>query len=360
MKTLRDIETKNKIILVRVDFNVPVENGKVVDDFRIRAALPTIEHLQKSGAAKIFLISHLGRPEGGLTPENLKNFSLQPVFETLKKLLPETKIGFSPLPTEEKQTQDFSQCDLVLLENLRFDSGEEKNDPNFAQKLVDFTGAEIFIQDGFAVAHRAHASTVALAKILPTFAGFLLEKEIKNLDQISQHPESPSLLILGGAKVADKTPLIKKILPKMDKVFIGGKIAADSRPEILELKSQNPEKIYIAEDFDENSNGEKLDIGPVSTAELAHQIETAKTIIWNGLLGKAEDPAYSTSSTIAAELLGRSPQKTTIILGGDTTAFVSGLSKTHKLEYALLSTGGGAALAYLSGEKMPALDAINS
>lgn len=350
MKTIRDIEVKDKIVLVRVDYNVPVKNGKVANDLRIRASLPTINYLLEQGAKRLILISHLGRPEGKLTPET----TLQPVVTALQKTYKDQAIGFYPLPESEKTISIPENVKIALLENLRTNPGEEKNDEAFIKNIVKATGAEVYVQDGFAVLHRAHASTDAIKNILPVYAGLLVEKEIKNLAKIIDEPEKPLLVIIGGAKVEDKQPLIDKFLVKADHIFVGGKIASEG------YQSDNP-KITVASDFDENSAGDKLDIGPLSTAELSNLITDAKTIIWNGLLGYAEDPTYATASTIAAELIGEKENATTVICGGDTTGFVENLMKDHKaLAYSLVSTGGGAALEFLLGKSLPGLEAISS
>ncbi len=349
MKTIKDIDVKNKTILLRTDYNVPPKDDKVENNLRIRASLPTIDYLLEHGAKKIFIISHLGRPEG---KENF-NFTLSPVAKALQKLLPKQTVGFYSLPKNSEPIKSIpKEVKIALLENLRFDPGEEANDPNFIQKIVEATGAEIYIQDGFAVIHRAHASTDAIKKFLPVYAGLLIEKEIINLEKILQKPEKPVLLIIGGAKVEDKQPLIDKFTKIADQIVVGGKIAADG------YKTKD-DKIYVAEDFDEDSAGKKLDIGPISTAKITDKITDAKTIIWNGLLGYAEDPAYATSSTIAAEMLGEKANATTVICGGDTTSFVEELMKEHpNLEYSLVSTGGGAALEFLLGKDLPGLKAI--
>ncbi|MBR2998487.1 phosphoglycerate kinase [Candidatus Saccharibacteria bacterium] len=352
MKTIRNLDLKDKTILMRVDYNVPLKNGKVADDLRIRSSLPTINYLLEKGAKKIILLSHLGRPDG---QENLE-FSLSPVADTLRKLLPEQKhIGFYPLPEKGKSIIDYydkPDLKVILLENLRFDPGEEANSPEFIKNIIDSTGANIYVQDGFAVVHRAHASTDAVAKFLPIYTGFLVEKEAENLTKVLENPEHPVLLIIGGSKVDDKQPLIDKFSTIADQIFVGGKIAADG------YKANNP-KIYVSEDFDEDASGAKLDIGPVSTAKLADYVKDAKTIIWNGLLGKAEDPAYATASTIAAKLVGEKEDATTIICGGDTTGFVENLMKDNKdLSYSLISTGGGAALEFLVGKELPGLKVI--
>ena len=350
MKTLKDLNVKNKTILVRVDYNVPLKDGKVENDLRIRASLPTINYLLEHGASKIILISHLGRPEGKKDPK----FTLSPVANSLKKLLKDVKIGFYPLPEKPEKIKIPADTKIALLENLRFNPGEEANDSDFIKNIVESVNADAYIQDGFAVLHRAHASTDAIKHHLPIYAGLLLEKEIANLKSAIQNPAHPLLLIIGGAKVEDKQPLIDKFTHIADHIFVGGKISADG------YKS-NHQKITVAHDFDENENGDKLDIGPLSTGELANLITDAKTIIWNGLLGYAEDPTYATASTIAAELIGEHQEAETIICGGDTTGFVENLIKEHpNLRYTLISTGGGATLEFLLGKKLPGLEAISS
>lgn len=349
MKTIRDVDVKDKTVLVRVDYNVPVEGGKVTSDLRIKASLPTIKYLLENGAKRIILISHLGRPEGKLTPET----TMYPVVKVLKKLLPEQEeIGFYSLPERNEKINIPEFVKVVMLENLRTDEGEEENSEEFIRNIVNAVGAEVYVQDGFAVIHRAHASTDAISKFLPVYAGLLLEKEITGLNAVLENPTKPILLIIGGAKVEDKQPLIDSFTDKADHIFVGGKIAADG------YKSDNS-KVIVADDFDENEKGDRLDIGPVSTGELAKLIGEANTIIWNGLLGYAEDSAYATSSTIAAELIGEKEGATTVVCGGDTTGFVENLKKDHKnLDYTLVSTGGGAALEFLLGKKLPGLESI--
>ena len=348
MKTIESVDVKNKTFLVRVDYNVPIKNGKVVSDLRIKASLPTIEYLIEHGAKKIILISHLGRPESKENPD----FTLSPVAETLRALLPNQTIGFYPLPESGAKIKIPENVKIALLENLRFNSGEESNSKDFIKNIVDSVDADIFVQDGFAVIHRAHASTDAIKNFLPVYAGLLLKKEVNNLDLALKNPAHPLVLIIGGSKVEDKQPLIDKFTKIADYILVGGKIAADG------YKSNN-QKIHVATDFDEDSTDKKLDIGPISTADFANIITDAKTIVWNGLLGYAEDPAYATASIIIADLIGEKSDATTIICGGDTTGFVEELMNEHKtLNYSLISTGGGASLEYLLGNKLPGLEVI--
>ena len=350
-QTIRDVDVKDKVVLVRVDYNVPMKDGKITDDLRVRASLPTIEYLLEKGAKKIILISHLGRPKGEVNLE----FSLSPVADALRSLMSKTlskeKIDFCPLPNKGEIINLPDSVKIALLENLRFDPGEEENSSDFIKNIIESVGAEIYVQDGFAVVHRAHASTDAVAKFLPVYMGLLLEKEVTNLEKVAKDPEEPVLFIIGGAKVEDKEPLIEKFVKKAGQIVVGGKIAADGY--------KGGDNIYVAEDFDKDGTGAKLDVGPISMTKIAGFITDAKTIIWNGLMGKAEDPAYATASTITAEMIGEKEDATTVICGGDTTGFVENLIKDHpNLKYSLVSTGGGAALEFLLGKELPGLRAI--
>lgn len=347
LKSIRDVDVKDKTVLVRVDYNVPIENGEVTSDLRVAASLPTINYLISGGAKKIVLISHLGRPEG----KPNKEFSLAPVVEVLRTLLPGPEIGFYAIEKNQKLA-NLSKNKIDVLENLRFDAREEENSEEYAQEIVDYVEPDLFVQDGFAVVHRAHTSTSAITKLLPSYAGLLLEKEVAGLSKAIDNPEKPLLLIIGGSKVDDKAPLIEKFLPIADHIVVGGKIAADG----YEAKSG---KIYVAEEFDEDATGAKLDVGPVATAKIADFITDAKTIVWNGLMGKAEDPAYAACSTIVAEMLGEKEDAETVICGGDTTGFVEELMLDHpSLNYSLISTGGGAALEFLSGKELPGISVL--
>ena len=358
--SLKDAKVRNQIVLVRTDYNVPLENGEILSDFRIRASLPTINYLREKGAKKIILISHLGRPEG----KKVKEFSLKPVAMKLAELLPGVPVEFVDDvsgPDVEEAVSGLKKGGVLLLENLRFYPGEEKNSDDFIREIIDTTGATVYVQDGFAVIHRAHASTSAASKQVPIYAGLLLEKEISSLEKVLKNPKKPLLLLLGGSKVDDKTPLIEAFKNIADKICVGGKIAADGLPEEILNDPALKEKLYVAEDFDIDGEGNKLDCGPLSTHQFVEAIESSKTVIWNGLLGKAEDPAFSTSSTIVLKTLGESPKLTSIILGGDTTGFAEEMLKeSPDLSFSLLSTGGGAALEFLSGNTLPGLEAIEN
>lgn len=349
MKTIEEVSVKNKTVLIRTDYNVPIEDKKIVNDLRIRASIETLNLLREKGAKKIIVISHLGRPEGVRN----KDLSLKIVADRLNKLIGGVNfIDDVSGPDVEKVVKTLKNGEILILENLRFYPGETKNSSDFIREIIDSTGAEIFVQDGFAVTHRAHASVAAVANHLPVYAGLLLKKEVENLASAINKPEKPVVLIVGGSKVEDKKPLISNFIKLADHIVVGGKIAAEG----YEAES---EKVYVAEDFDEDSEGNKLDIGPVSAVKIAEIIKDAKTIVWNGLLGKAEDPAYATTSTIVAKLLGEKNDAKTIICGGDTTGFVENLMNEDKnLNYSFISTGGGASLEFLSGKKLPGLEVI--
>ena len=347
MKTIKDLKNlKDQTVLVRVDYNVPLKDGQITDDLRIRASLPTLEYLRKAGAKKIILISHLGRPEGFD-----KTLTLAPVAKALDKLIGNVDFVEDVSGAKvESAVKNLKDSGILLLENLRFYPGEKQNDSDFIEKIVKSTGANLFVQDGFAVVHRAHASTDAIKNHLPVYAGLLLEKEVANLKSALDHPTRPVVLVIGGSKIEDKQPLIDKFLGLADSILVGGKIAADG------YKSDNP-KILVAYDFDEDSAHTKLDIGPLSTADFVEKLRDARTIIWNGCLGKVEDPAFSTASSIIAHTIGENTNATSIICGGDTTGFVENYLKDHaNLIYSLISTGGGAALEFLLGKDLPGLD----
>lgn len=381
MRTLKDIDVKDKTVLVRADYNVPLScdnEGKwqVESDFRIRASLPTLQYLREHEAKKIILISHLGRPKG-----KDESLSLAPVAERLAWLLAEESTGEVPPVVEfiddldvkgvKSDREEFhSSSDklaitrvknaieqlpsgaIILLENLRFDPHEKANDPEFAKEIVAATGAEIFVQDGFAVTHRAHTSTNAIARLLPSVAGLLVEKEVDGLSRAIKDPQRPFVVMIGGAKVEDKQPLISEFEPRADRILVGGKIAVDGY-------KASDSKVYVAEDFDEDGAGDKLDIGPLATSKFLEALGDAKTVLWNGVLGKTEDPTFATSSEMIAKFLGEQREIKTIICGGDTTGFVENLTEKYpNLEFSLISTGGGAALEFLLGNKMPGLEVL--
>lgn len=352
-KTVRDVEITGKIVLVRVDYNVPMKDGAIVEDMRIRASLPTINYLLEQGAEKVVLISHMGRPKG---EKNLE-FTLAPIAARLGELMPGKTVEFcgeTTGDTVKTAVSNLPSGGVILLENLRFSPAEEENSAEFAQAILDATGAELFVQDGFAVIHRAHASTDAIARIVPAVAGFLVEKEVTELEGAITNPEHPLVVVIGGAKVEDKAPMIEQFLPIADKIFVGGKIAAD------DYEATDP-KIYVAEDFEEDKNGNKMDIGGESCMKMLQDIHTAKTVVWNGTMGYVEDERFAKGSNVVAVAMGTNKNGTTIVGGGDTAGFVEGLIKENpELKYSLISTGGGASLELLSGKKLPGLEVLRN
>ena len=384
-KTIRDIDVKGKRVLVRVDFNVPVKEGKVGDDTRIRAALPTLDYLLENGAALI-LCSHLGRPKGQPLPE----FSLKPVAEHLAKLLgkpvsfAEDCIGSKA----EAAAQALKPGGVLVLENTRYHAGETKNDPEISKGLAAL--ADVYVNDAFGSAHRAHSSTTGVAEFLPAVSGFLLEKEIKYLGQAVADPEKPFVAILGGAKISDKIGVIKNLLTKTDSVLIGGGMAntffkaqgypvADSlvEDEALETakeilaqagtKFRLPVDVVIADKFEADAahkimstgpipDGWRiLDIGPETVAHFAKIIKDAKTVVWNGPMGVFEFPEFAKGTFAIAQAAAES-EAVTIVGGGESVAAVKQSGLSDKITH--ISTGGGASLEMLEGLTLPGVAAL--
>ncbi len=372
MKSIKELKNiSGKKIFVRTDFDVPIKNGKVIDDFRIRKSISTIKYLHDKGAI-VIIISHIGRD-----PEN----TLKPVFTKLKKYLPTVTFIEEPILGYEttRIIGDLKKGDIVLLENLRGDEGEVKNSPSFARGLSRY--AEIYVNNAFADSHRAHASIVGLPKHLPSYAGLQLLDEIDNLSKIFQ-PKHPFLCILGGAKFETKVPLVKKFFREADNVFIGGAIAND----FLKAKGYEVGKSLVDEEFipassvvkhkdlvlpvdvevsegssrryttsDEVSVNESImDVGPESVKNLEELIGKAKLILWNGPLGKYEDGfGKATESVLKAVAKSKAY---TVIGGGDIVEIVSKLKMEEKFNF--VSTGGGAALEFLTKETLPGIKAL--
>jgi len=384
-KTVRDVDVQGKKALVRVDFNVPIKDGIVGDDTRIRAALPTLEYLLEKGAALI-LCSHLGRPKGVPSPE----FSLKPVADQLAKLMGRP-VSFAEEPVGPK-TESLAAAlkpgEILLLENTRFHAGEKKNDPEMAKQLASL--ADLFVNDAFGSDHRAHASTTGVADFLPAVSGFLLEKEIKYLGQAVANPEKPFVAILGGAKISDKIGVIKHLLTKADSILIGGGMAntffkaegypvADSlvEDEALETarellseagtKLRLPVDVVIADAFDAGANYKTmptgpipdgwriLDIGDETAAKYAKVIKEAKTVIWNGPMGVFEFPNFAKGTFSIAQAMAKS-KAVTIVGGGESVAAVKKSGLAEKITH--ISTGGGASLEMLEGRVLPGVAAL--
>ena len=390
-KTVKDVNVRSKRVLVRVDYNVPLDaNGNVSDDKRITASLPTINYLLEQGA-RIILCSHLGRPKG----EVKKEFSLAPVAKRLKELLPNVNIYFtSDCIGEEAQQKAAALKDgeILLLENLRFHKEEEKNDPEFAKKLASL--AEIYVSDAFGTVHRAHASTAGVAAYLPAVAGFLIGKELSIMGGALENPERPFVAILGGAKVADKIGVITNLLNKCDTLLIGGGMAytffkamgyeigdslldaesIDLAKQLMETAKEKGVKLLLpvdtvvakafaadAEHMTVASNAipagwQGLDIGEKTRELFAAEIKNAKTVIWNGPMGVFEFPEFAKGTEAVAKACAECGG-TTIIGGGDSASAVKKLGYADKMTH--ISTGGGASLEFLEGKVLPGVAALN-
>jgi len=384
-KTIRDIDVKGKRVLVRVDYNVPIKDGTVGDDTRIRAAMPTLQYLLDHGAA-VILCSHLGRPKEGPDPK----FSLKPVAAYLSKLLgkpvafAEDCIG----PKAEAAAKALKPGEVLLLENTRFHPEEEKNDPGMSKQLAAL--ADIYVNDAFGSAHRAHASTEGVAKHLPAVAGFLMEKEIQYLGAAVADPAKPFVVILGGAKISDKIGVIKNLLTKADVILIGGGMAntffkaqgypvADSlvedealetAREVVKLagpKLRLPVDVVIGDKFDASAAHKSmptgpipdgwriLDIGPETAAAYAKVIAGAKTVVWNGPMGVFEFPEFAKGTFGVAKAVADSGA-VSIIGGGDSVAAIQQSGLAGKITH--ISTGGGASLEMLEGLTLPGVAAL--
>ena len=384
-KTLQDIDPRGKRVLVRVDFNVPIENGNVQDDTRIRAALPTIQYLLDRDAA-VILCSHFGRPKNGPDPK----YSLRPVANHLKKLI-NARVHFVEEcvgPNAEAAAKGLKTGEILLLENTRFYPGETKNYPQMARDLAKL--ADLYVNDAFGSAHRAHASTEGVAHYLPAVAGLLMEKEIRYLGQALENPERPFIVILGGAKVGDKVEVIRNLLSKADHLLIGGGMAntffeaqglemADSlvEPDALQTakdllaagkgKLHLPVDFVIADAFSENAKHKTIpdgdvpagwrvmDIGPQTIAAFSAWIEKAATVVWNGPMGVFEMKPFAKGTFALAKALATSKAKS-IVGGGDSASALQQSGLAEKITH--ISTGGGAALEMLAGKLLPGLVAL--
>jgi phosphoglycerate kinase len=386
--TVKDLDLKNKTVLMRADFNVPLDGEfNITDDTRIRETLPTIKYILSNGAKKLVLMSHLGRPDG----KRVDKYSLKPVAKKLADLL-EEKINFLSdcVGPDVKAAVDSSKDRIILLENLRYHSEEEANDENFAKKLASL--ADVFVNDAFGTAHRAHASTAGVDKFLKSAAGFLLEKEIKYLGDAVSNPKKPFMVILGGAKVSDKIGVIENLLPKCDAIIIGGGMAytflmaqgksigssklekdkLDLAKTILDKAAAIKKEILlpidhvVVETVDPNAKSEivgeqipeckiAVDIGPKTIELFESKLKSAKTVVWNGPLGIFEMDAFSKGTAEVGKFLA-GLKAVTIIGGGDTAAAVAKFKLQDKMTH--ISTGGGASLEFLEGKTLPGIAAL--
>jgi phosphoglycerate kinase len=389
--TVRDLDAAGKRVFVRVDFNVPLQDGKVTDDNRIRAALPTIKYLQGQGA-KVILASHLGRPDGKVSD----SFRLRPVGERLGQLLGKTVpvTGDALGAGTEDAVKRMRPGEVLLLENLRFHAEEEKNDPKFAEALASY--CDVYVNDAFGTAHRAHASTVGVAKLRPAYAGFLMEKEIANLGKLLENPERPFAAIIGGAKVSDKIKVLKNLLAKVDIMVIGGGMAntfllAQGKPigkslaepdrvedarailaaaEEKGVKVVLPVDVVVAKEVTRGTEYKTLpaekvpaswhivDVGKQSLANIEAALADVRTVLWNGPLGVFEIPSFAHGTkTVAKFLAVRAEQGAAVVIGGgDSVAAITQQGLADKMTH--ISTGGGASLEFLEGKELPGVTVL--
>ena len=384
-KTVRDVDLRGKRVLMRVDFNVPMADGKVTDDKRIKAALPTIQYVLDQGAS-VILMSHLGRPKGGPDPE----FSLKAAAETLAGLLgrPVQMAPDCVGPEAEKIAKALQPGDVLMLENTRFHAGEEKNDLELAKQMAALGDA--YVNDAFGSAHRAHASTEGVARFLPAVSGFLMEQELEYLGRATANPEHPYVAILGGAKISDKIAVVENLLAKCDKLIIGGGMAntflaargLDMQDSLVEAASvetaksilaKSADKIIlpvdavIADKFDAEANAQTvdvdkipagwrmMDVGPKTLEAYKAALSGAKLVVWNGPVGVFEFPKFAEGTFALAKLLAESGA-TTVIGGGDSASAVKKAGVAKQMTH--VSTGGGASLEFLEGKELPGVAAL--
>jgi phosphoglycerate kinase len=344
MRLPRSVETAevdSKVVLVRSDLNVPLEDGRIADDTRIRSSLPTIALLLERGVREVRVCSHLGRPKG---PDD--KFSMTPVRDRLRELLPDERV--------------------TVLENTRFNPGETKNDEGFARELAD--GCDLFVNDAFGSAHRAHASTVGVAELLPAYAGLLLLDELRNLGKLLGDVERPFVIVSGGAKVEDKIGVLENLGSRAEDVLIGGKMAEDVRTENpFSFDAVLPKDVVAASSFDANAETQVtafdslpagwlgLDIGPETSEDFARRIAGARTVFWNGPMGVFEWPRFAEGTFAVARALAES-DGFTVVGGGDSVRAVHDAGVADRITW--ISTGGGASLELLEGKELPGVGAI--
>ncbi|HFJ9405082.1 phosphoglycerate kinase [Bacillus pacificus] len=389
-KSIRDVDLKGKRVFCRVDFNVPMKEGKITDETRIRAALPTIQYLVEQGA-KVILASHLGRPKGQVVEE----LRLTPVAARLGELLGKDvkKADEAFGPVAQEMVAAMNEGDVLVLENVRFYAGEEKNDAELAKEFAAL--ADIFVNDAFGAAHRAHASTAGIADYLPAVSGLLMEKELEVLGKALSNPERPFTAIIGGAKVKDKIGVIRHLLDKVDNLIIGGGLAytfvkalgheiglslceddkIELAKEFMQLAKEKgvnfymPVDVVITEEFSETattkivnidsipSNWEGVDIGPKTREIYADVIKNSKLVVWNGPMGVFEMTPFSQGTKAVGQALADAEGTYSVIGGGDSAAAVEKFGMADKMSH--ISTGGGASLEFMEGKELPGVVCLN-
>ena len=388
-QTLQNTDVHGKRVIVRVDFNVPMSNGKISDDNRIRAALPTIQHLRDNGA-KVILCSHFGRPNG-IVEETSR---LGPIAEGLEKVLGTPVIYAQECvgPIANSAVAALSPGEVLLLENVRFHPGEEQNEPAFAKALASL--ADLYVNDAFGTAHRAHASTAGITNYLPAVSGFLMQRELEMLSSVLDNPRRPLAAVMGGAKVSDKIAVLENLLGKIDKLVIGGGMVAtfikamgapvgDSLLEVARVGFAQevitrcthwtvelvlPQDVVVARDFSPDARSQIvnameipdgwriMDIGPESAASFIEELEMCKSVLWNGPMGVFEFPAFSQGTRIIGQTLADMTDAVTIVGGGSTAEAVADLGLVDKMTH--VSTGGGASLEFFEGKELPGVAAL--
>ncbi|MCT2536052.1 phosphoglycerate kinase [Aquibacillus koreensis] len=388
-KTIRDLDVNGKKVFCRVDFNVPMKDGEVTDDTRIRAALPTIQYLVEQGA-RVILSSHLGRPKGEVVEELRLDAVAKRLSDLLNKTVTKTDEVYGP--EVDKAAAELNYGDVLLIENVRFHPGETKNDPELAKEFAKL--ADFYVNDAFGAAHRAHASTAGVAEHLPSAAGFLLEKELEVLGKALSNPERPFTAIIGGAKVKDKIGVIDNLLDKVDNLIIGGGLAytfikaqgheigksllEEDKIELAKEFMQKakdkgvnmvfPVDVVVADDFSNDANTqivaidsipadlEALDIGPKTREKYASIVKDSKLVIWNGPMGVFELEVFAKGTIAVAEALAET-EGYTVIGGGDSAAAVEKFNFADKMDH--ISTGGGASLEFMEGKVLPGVNVLS-
>ena len=396
--TIRDVPLENQVVLVRADYNVPLsKDGKMSDDLRIKASLPTLQYLHEKGC-KIVIMSHLGRPEG-----HDPKFSLEQVAVRLSELM-DHHVEFVDDTIGDKVKQAIKKAgahSITLLENLRYYKEEEADDEAFAKNIAKSTGARYFVQDGFGVVHRAHASTHAITMCIPSISGLLLEREYQTITAAMQNPERPLVAVMGGAKISDKITVIERFVHVADKIIIGGamantflaykgvamgasKLESDQKEtldriyhaayekvgenvddfiilpwDVAVAKSASPEAVRKSVGFENIQDDDMaLDVGDRTITRIVEAVADAKTVVWNGTLGYAELPEFAHGSARLALALASQPKTTSIIGGGDTADFVLKWDSSGGTSFTHVSTGGGASLELMAGDKLPGIESL--